>query len=159
MQNTGDTGYTDSFNATDEEAMLTYRDNAYYNFLNEREWQLPNKYFYNHDPVYGLTANDAYHRPDIKYTDDEMRNHLYMLGTRGTAFWEYYYSYSMFDDNKWQINAEAAKWIEDNFDILQKSQMFGGKPNDGNVYGYSCWNGKEGILSSEIRRMKHKVIK
>ena len=155
MQNTGDTGYTDSFNATDEEAMLTYRDNAYYNFLNEREWQLPNKYFYNHDPVYGLTANDAYHRPDIKYTDDEMRNHLYMLGTRGTAFWEYYYSYSMFDDNKWQINAEAAKWIEDNFDILQKSQMFGGKPNDGNVYGYSCWNGKEGILS--IRNPKNEA--
>ena len=155
MQNTGDTGYTDSFNATDEEAMLTYRDNAYYNFLNEREWQLPNKNFYNHDPVYGLTANDAYHRPDIKYTDDEMRNHLYMLGTRGTAFWEYYYSYSMFDDNKWQINAEAAKWIEDNFDILQKSQMFGGKPNDGNVYGYSCWNGKEGILS--IRNPKNEA--
>ena len=155
MQNTGDTGYTNSFNATDEEAMLTYRDNAYYNFLNEREWQLPNKYFYNHDPVYGLTANDAYRRPDIKYTDDEMRNHLYMLGTRGTAFWEYYYSYSMFDDNKWQINAEAAKWIEDNFDILQKSQMFGGKPNDGNVYGYSCWNGKEGILS--IRNPKNEA--
>ena len=39
--------------------MLTYRDNAYYNFLNEREWQLPNKYFYNHDPVYGLTAKRA----------------------------------------------------------------------------------------------------
>lgn len=153
MQNTGDTGYTDNFNATDEEAMLTYRDNAYYNFLNERQWQLPNKYFYNHDPVYGLTANDAYGRPDIEYTDDELRNHLYMLGTRGTAFWEYYYSYSMFDDDKWQINAEAAKWIEDNFDILQKSQMFGGKPNDGKVYGYSCWNGKEGILS--IRNPKN----
>ena len=153
MQNTGDTGYTNNFNATDEEAMLTYRDNAYYNFLKERQWQLPNKYFYNHDPVYGLTANDAYGRPDIQYTDDEMRNHLYMLGTRGTAFWEYYYSYSMFDDNKWQINAEAAKWIEDNFDILQKSQMFGGKPNDGNIYGYSCWNGKEGIVS--IRNPKN----
>ena len=148
MQNTGDTGYTDSFNATDEEAMLTYRDNAYYNFLNEREWQLPNKYFYNHDPVYGLTANDAYGRPDIEYTDDELRNHLYMLGTRGTAFWEYYYSYSMFDDDKWQINAEAAKWIEDNFDILQKSQ-----PENGDIYGYSCWNGKEGILS--IRNPKN----
>lgn len=153
MQNTGDTGYTNSFNATDEEAMLTYRDNAYYNFLNEREWQLPNKYFYNHDPVYGLTANDAYGRPDIEYTDDELRNHLYMLGTRGTAFWEYYYSYSMFDDDKWQINAEAAKWIEDNFDILQKSQMFGGKPENGDIYGYSCWNGKEGILS--IRNPKN----
>ncbi|WP_418616724.1 Ig-like domain-containing protein [[Ruminococcus] torques] len=153
MQNTGDTGYTNKFDATDEEAMLTYRDNAYYNFLNEREWQLPNKYFYNHDPVYGLTANDSYNRPDIEYTDDELRNHLYMLGTRGTAFWEYYYSYSMFDDDKWQINAEAAKWIEDNFDILQKSQMFGGKPENGDIYGYSCWNGKEGILS--IRNPKN----
>ena len=38
---------------------------------------------------------------------------------------------------------KAAKWIEDNFDILQKSQMFGGKPNDGNVYGYSCRKAKK----------------
>ena len=33
--------------------------------------------------------------------------------------------------------------------------MFGGKPNDGNVYGYSCWNGKEGILS--IRNPKNEA--
>ena len=106
-----------------------------------------------------MTANDAYHRPDIKYTDDEMRNHLYMLGTRGTAFWEYYYSYSMFDDNKWQINAEAAKWIEDNSTFLQKSQMFGGKPNDGNVTDIPAGTEKREFSRSEIRRMKHKVIK
>ena len=147
MQNTGDTGYNNSFGNTDQEAMLTYRDNAYYNFLKEREWQLPNKYFYNHDPVYGMTANDAYNRPDIKYTTEELRDHLYMLGTRGTAFWEYYYSYSMFDEEKWDVNAEAAKWIEGNFDILQKAQMIGGKPANGDVYGFSCWNGSEGIVS------------
>lgn len=147
MQNTGDTGYNDSFDATDEQSMLTYRDNAYYNFLKERQWQLPNKYFYNHDPVYGLTANDAYNRPDISYTTEELRDHLYMLGTRGTAFWEYYYSYSMFDEEKWDVNAEAALWIEENFDILQKSQMIGGKPGNGDIYGYSCWNGSDGIVS------------
>ena len=147
MQNTGDTGYTNKFGNNDQQAMLTYRDNSYYNFLKERQWQLPHKYFYNHDPVYGLTANDAYNRPDIKFSDKELREHLFMLGTRGTAFWEYYYSYSMFDDNKWDINAEAAKWIEDNFDILQKSMMFGGKPENGDVYGYSCWNGSDGIVS------------
>ncbi len=147
MQNTGDTGYNDSFGASDQQSMLTYRDNSYYNFLKERQWQLPNKYFYNHDPVYGLTANDAYNRPDIEYTTEELRDHLYMLGTRGTAFWEYYYSYSMFDDAKWDVNAEAARWIEDNFDILQKSQMIGGKPGNGDIYGFSCWNGSEGIVS------------
>ena len=70
-----------------------------------------------------------------------------MLGTRGTAFWEYYYSPSMFDDEKWQVNAEAANWIEDNFDILQKSKMFGGNPENGDIYGYSCWKGNQGIVS------------
>lgn len=152
MQNTGDTGYDDKFNNTAEEAMLTYRDNDYYEFFNERQWQLPNKYFYNHDPVYGLTANDSYPlhgrpRPDIEYSNEEMRNHLYMLGTRGTAFWEYYYSPSMFNDDLWDINAEAANWIKDNFNILQKSKMFGGQPSRGEVYGYSCWNGSDGIIS------------
>lgn len=150
MQNTGDSGFNYKFNATDQEAMLTYRDGDYYDFFNENQWQLPNKYFYNHDPVYAKTANSAPGgKPNylINYSDEELREHLYMLGTRGTAFWEYYYSPSMFDDDKWDINAEAANWIEDNFDILQKSKMFGGNPETGEVYGYSCWNGNEGIVS------------
>ena len=148
MQNTGDSGFNYNFGATDQEAMLTYRDGDYYDFFNENQWQLPNKYFYNHDPVYAKTAHSAPGgKHPIKYTDEELREHLYMLGTRGTAFWEYYYSPSMFDDDKWDINAEAATWIEDNFDILQKSKMFGGDPEKGDVYGYSCWNGNEGIVA------------
>ena len=148
MQNTGDSGFNYKFNSTDQEAMLTYRDGDYYDFFNENQWQLPNKYFYNHDPVYAKTAHSAPGGTHpIKYTDEELREHLYMLGTRGTAFWEYYYSPSMFDDDKWDINAEAANWIEDNFDILQKSKMFGGNPENGDIYGYSCWNGNEGIVS------------
>ena len=148
MQNTGDSGFDYKFNSTDQEAMLTYRDGDYYDFFNENQWQLPNKYFYNHDPVYAKTAHSAPGgKHPIKYTDEELREHLYMLGTRGTAFWEYYYSPSMFDDDKWDINAEAANWIEDNFDILQKSKMFGGNPENGDIYGYSCWNGNEGIVS------------
>lgn len=154
MQNTGDSGFNYKFDSTDQEAMLTYRDGDYYDFFNENQWQLPNKYFYNHDPVYAKTAHSAPGgKHPISYTDEELREHLYMLGTRGTAFWEYYYSPSMFDDDKWDVNAEAAKWIEDNFDILQKSKMFGGNPETGEVYGYSCWNGDEGIVS--IRNPKN----
>ena len=155
MQNTGDTGYSNKFNSSHEEQMLTFRDGDYYEFFTNNQWQLPNKYFYNHDPVYAKTAHNVPGGPgrQIEYTTDELRNHLYMLGTRGTAFWEYYYSPSMFDDEKWQVNAEAANWIEDNFDILQKSKMFGGDPENGDVYGYSCWNGNQGIVS--IRNPKN----
>lgn len=147
MQNTADVDFTNKFNSSDEQQMLTYRDNSYYEFVNERQWQLPFKYFYNHDPVYGNRTHEGKNRNPIKFEDNELREYLYMLGTRGTAFWEYYYSYNMFDDDKWDINAEAANWIEDNFHILQKSKMFGGKPDNGDVYGYSCWNGNEGIVS------------
>ena len=155
MQNTGDTGYSYKGGDTDEKAMLTFRDGDYYEFFTKNQWQLPNKYFYNHDPVYAKTAHNVPGGPgrQIEYTTDELREHLYMLGTRGTAFWEYYYSPSMFDNEKWQVNAEAANWIEDNFDILQKSKMFGGDPEKEQVYGYSCWNGNQGIVS--IRNPKN----
>ena len=155
MQNTGDTGYSYKAGDTDEKAMLTFRDGDYYEFFTKNQWQLPNKYFYNHDPVYAKTAHNVPGGPgrQIEYTTDELREHLYMLGTRGTAFWEYYYSPSMFDNEKWQVNAEAANWIEDNFDILQKSKMFGGDPEKEQVYGYSCWNGNHGIVS--IRNPKN----
>ena len=147
MQNTADVDFTKKFDSTDEQQMLTYRDNSYFEFVNERQWQLPFKYFYNHDPVYGNRTHEGKNRNPIKFEDNELREYLYMLGTRGTAFWEYYYSYNMFDDDKWDVNSEAANWIEDNFHILQKSKMFGGKPDNGDVYGYSCWNGNEGIVS------------
>lgn len=153
MQNTGDCGYTQTYDipgdkSNDSAQALTYRDGAYYNFIFERQWQLPNKYFYNHDPVYGVTAHTPYGRGPLDFGTEGMRDYLFMLGTRGTAFWEYYYSYSMFNDDLWQVNAEAAHWIEDNFDILQKSKMFtDGNPRNGYVYGFSCWNGENGIVS------------
>ena len=160
MQNTGDTGFDWNFNASDQQRMLTYRDNCYYEFFNDRQWQLPNKYFYNHDPVYAKTAHrvDGRHPGVIHFSTEELREHLYMLGTRGTAFWEYYYSPEMFDADKWQVNAESANWIQENFNILEKSQMFGGKPSRGEIYGYSCWNGNEGIVSLRNPSNQRKTI-
>lgn len=144
MQDTGDMGALKvNEDDTMEQQYLNYRDSDYYEFFNEIGWQLPAKHFYSHDPIY---AKDAWYGGS-NFTDDEFREYLYFLGTRGTAFWEYYFSDSIIDEDKWDINAEAAIWIEENFDILQKSKMFGGKASRGEVYGYSCWNGDEGIVS------------
>lgn len=144
MQDTGDMGVLKvNGNDTMEQQYLNYRDSDYYEFFNEIQWQLPAKNFYSHDPIYA--KDTMYGKSD--FTDEEFREYLYFLGTRGTAFWEYYFSSSIINEDKWEINAEAANWIKDNFDILQKSKMFGGKPSRGEVYGYSCWNGNEGIVS------------
>lgn len=81
-------------------------------------------------------------------TDDEFKTYLYMMGTRGTAFWELYYSPEMIDEGqKWDINAEYLEWAKKNYHILKNAKLIGTTPDKGNTYGYSCWDGEEGIIS------------
>ena len=138
--------------------MLTYRDAAYYDFVKNHDFQFPLANLYNHDPIYG--------KEDTGITADSMdgeqfRNYLYMMGTRGTAFWELYYSDSIFNDEKYLINADFLKWEEENFDMLRNAKWVGGNPSTGvtlaNVngvgdqyaYGFAGFNnaGNEGIIS------------
>lgn len=129
---------------------LSYRDDRYYTFINRQQLQFPQAHIFNHDPVYGKTGGVA---PNAM-TDAEFRAYLYMMATRGTAFWEMLYSYNLMDEgNKWMINAEALKFVESNYETLRNSIYFGPSPLEGKVYGYSCWQTKadtkqaEGIVS------------
>lgn len=129
---------------------LSYRDDRYYTFINRQQLQFPQAHIFNHDPVYGKTGGVS---PNAM-TDAEFRAYLYMMATRGTAFWEMLYSYNLMDEgNKWMINAEALNFIEKNYETLRHSLYFGDSPLAGKVYGYSCWqknkanNQAEGIVS------------
>ncbi len=134
---------------------LTYRDAAYYDFLKNHQFQFPLSNIYNHDPVYGkegtgMNQNTA--------TDEQFKNYLYMLATRGTAFWELYFSDSLMTEGKYEVTGEFLEWAEENYHILKNSKMIGESPNTGtvlggssngtqNAYGYSCFDGTDGILS------------
>lgn len=143
-------------------SMLTYRDACYYDFIKSHEFQFPLANLYNHDPIYGKEGTGI---TVDSMNGEEFRNYLYMMGTRGTAFWELYYSDSLFDTEKYLINADFLKWEEENFDMLRNAKWIGGKPSaaanlsssptvseDGSAqeaYGFSGWNtaGDEGIVS------------
>lgn len=146
IQNSGDIGFIDKtkkfekLSDKDVDRVLTYRDNCYYDFSVTRNYQFPHEFIYNHDPIYGNTAK-------IKMTDEEFRKYIFMITTRGTAFWELYYSYNMFNKVKWQINADALRFIRNEYETLKTSQFIGGCPADGEVYGYSCWSENKGIVS------------
>ena len=163
MQNSADVDYQDGVKkqeyahidfGSDANEALTYRDDRYEELVNKRKWQLPFANIYNHDPVYGATAHSSKRqspngvaRQPINFTTDELRTYLYMLGTRGTGFWEFYYSPSMMDDDKWAVNGEAVNWIESNYETLKNARFHGGKPGYGEVYGYSAWDSEKGIVS------------
>ena len=146
IQNSGDIGFIDKTDSGEElskrdiDRVLTYRDNCYYDFSVTRDYQFPHEFIYNHDPIYGNTAK-------ISMTDEEYRKYMLMMTTRGNAFWELYYSYNMFNDAKWRINADALRFIRNNYEILKSSQFIGGSPKDGEAYGYSAWTENAGIVS------------
>lgn len=149
LQVSGDIGFTE--NAGDDiDRMITYRDGQYYELLNEREIQLPLFSIYNHDPIYAETANTWYLDHKIYCEPEKFKDYLMFISTRGNSFWEFYYSHTMFDEKRWRKNAEAIKWIENNYYILKNSSLYGDKASEmTGIYGYFCESddGKEFILS------------
>lgn len=138
------------------DTMLTYREAVYYDFIKEHEFQFPLANLYNHDPVYGVEGTQI----NINsMTDEQFKNYLYMMSTRGTGFWELYYSDSIMTKGKYEVNAEFLAWAEENFHILKNAKMFGGNPANGvklggigqstefEAYGFSAWDGEDGIIS------------
>ena len=45
-----------------------------------------------------------------------------------------------------EVTADALAWAEENHEVLKNAKLFGNQPREG-VYGYSSWNGDEGIVS------------
>ena len=146
MQNSGDIGFIEKttsgekLGGSDIDRMLTYRDSKYFDFHRKRQYQFPLSNMYNHEPIYGNTAK-------IHMTDEEFRKYMYMISTRGTAFWELYYSFNLFTPDMWLINADVLSFIRENFSILRNSKLIGESPDTGSVYGYSAWENANGIVS------------
>lgn len=146
IQNSKDVGFTETgdngerLGGSDKDRMLTYRDDRYYDFYKVRQLQFPPSRLYNHDPIYGKTAG-------VSMSAEDFKQLLIMNACRGTAFWELYYSYSMMDDEKWAYSAAVLSWAEKNSRILGNSRMIGNPPKSAGVYGYSCWDGNDGIIA------------
>ncbi len=141
MQISDDVGFIGKKDkVSDKDRMLSYRDEKYYDFYNVRDFQFPQMGLYNHDPIYGNTAK-------VSMSDDDFRSYLFTMATRGSFFWEYYYSHNMMNENKWLINYACMRFIEDNKDVLSNAVIFGKRPSENGVYGYSCFSDYEGIVS------------
>lgn len=140
MQISNDIGFIGKEKAvSDKDRMLSYRDERYFDFYSSRQFQLPQRCLYNHDPIYGNEAK-------VSMNDEDFREYLFTMAMRGTAFWELYYSHSMMNEAKWRINRSVLSFLEDNMDVLSNSVIFGSRPSLSQVYGFSCFNKKEGIV-------------
>ena len=155
IQNSQDMGRISVGQTSQVDQLLSYRDGRYFDFVKERQFQFPLSNVYNHDPIYGKTGTNLANQ----MTNDEFKTYLYMMGTRGTSFWELYYSPEMIDEGqKWEINAEYLEWAKKNYHILRNAKLIGTTPDGGNTYGFSCWDGNEGIISMRNPSASEKTL-
>lgn len=142
IQNSDDIGFADNLELQSRlDREITYRDSRYFDLLCTRAIQIPLKYLYNHEPIYGSYAK-------VNYTDEEFEKYLYFNACRGQAFNELHISYSMMNKSKWRTLAEVLKWQKSNYDILKNMSFIGGKPDENNIYGYFGWNEQgDGIIA------------
>lgn len=149
LNNCSDMGYEGEGGNLDQ--CLNYRDGKYLDFFERRQLQFPVAYIYNHEPCYAErnrnTAPTKFSHKPVVYDYDEFERYLYMCLMRGTGFVELYFSPSMFDKERWRIAAKVLEWAEQNFEILNKSQYFGGEPSKGEVYGYYAYNGQKAFIA------------
>lgn len=146
LQNSDKAGFTYKNNkkkelgGSDADAMITYRDDRYYNLFKTRQLQFPVSRIYNADPIYAKKA-------DVKMNTSDFRKYMYMVAARGSSFWEFSYSCEMLNDEKREITAAVLNFAKNNADILENTRMIGGIPSFGEVYGYSAWNNSQGIVT------------
>ena len=147
LQNSQDVGFTGgSVDGSMMDAMITYRDGRYYDFYESRELQFPAANIYNHDPINGNT--NKVNGQTVQMNEEQFEKYLYMIMTRGTSYWELYYSFNLMNEGKWMVNSEVLKWGEENFDILRNAKLIGNaSAGSGNVYGYSSWAEDKGVIS------------
>lgn len=120
LQNSQDIGFADNLEQQSQlDRELTYRDGRYYHSLCTRAWQIPQRYIYNHEPIYGTEAK-------VNYTDEEFEKYLYFNACRGQALNELHLSYTMMNKTKWRILSKVIQWQKSNFDILRNAMMLGG---------------------------------
>lgn len=142
LQNSTDIGFADNQEKQAQvDAEITFRDGRYYDCVCRRALQIPLKYLYNHEPIYGNTAK-------VSYTDEEFEKYIYWCMVRGQALNELHLSPNMMNAQKWLSLSNAMNCQKDNYYILQNASFIGGDPLDNNIYGYISWaeNG-DGIIA------------
>ena len=140
QHNAGDLEKDGTNGGSDAQQMISGRDNIYFRNARDAELQFPLKNVYNHEPIYGSSAG-------VTMNTEEFRQYMMANVVRGTSFWELYFSPSMMDEEKWMVSADVLEFAQRNAHILEHAKLFGDAPRTGSVYGYSSWDGTEGIIS------------
>ena len=126
---------------SDRQQWITYRDGDTYEHVVRRGALYPLNSLMLHGLVYARYAKKLASDPNRDFVDEV---HTY-FGT-GTQLQEMYVTPTL-ANNQWAFLAEAAKWSRANASTLVDTHWVGGDPKQLQVYGWSSWSPRRGIIT------------
>ncbi len=88
----------------------------------------------------------------------EMRREIRSFFASGTNLQELYITPSMMSAENWDDLAEAATWARGSADVLVDTHWLGGDPGAGEVYGWTSWSKRKGVLALRNPGTKRQAI-
>jgi hypothetical protein len=123
---------------------MTYRDGTLHNNVVKRAPYYP----LNSIMVVGIAYANLGH--PIKCINDNLEDFKDMVWScfgAGSSLQELYISHDRMKPEFWPILAEAAKWAQENEDVLKDTHWIGGSPINLEVYGFASWKPGKGIIT------------
>lgn len=128
--------------APERERWISYRDNETYDRVVSRSDLFPLNSLMLHGIIYAKSARGLSTDPNNVFKSETRA----MFGG-GTQLQEMYITPALLSPQNWDDLAEAAKWSRANADTLVDTHWVGGRPEDGQVYGWASWSPKKGIVA------------
>ena len=127
---------------TARQRWITYRDGDTYQHVVKAGPLYPLNSLMLHGIICAQHAKDLDSDPGKDFADEV---HSY-FGT-GTQLQEMYITPSLLSPADWDTLATAAKWSRANADVLRDAHWIGGDPLQLQIYGWTAWSPKKGILT------------
>ena len=128
--------------APQRERWISYKDNDVYDEVVSRSDLYPLNSLMLHGIIYAQKAQG------LNYdTNNLLRSEIRAYFGCGTQLQELYITPSLMTPQNWDDLAQAAKWSRANASTLVDTHWIGGRPADGEVYGWAAWSPKKGILT------------
>jgi hypothetical protein len=122
---------------------ITYRDGESYKNVAKRAPLYP----LNSVMLHGICISNVGYPATLEMDLKDISDGIWSFFASGTSLQELYINPHLLTPAMWDCLATAAKWANDNADVLKDVHWIGGDPEKGEVYGYAAWNPRKGIFS------------
>jgi len=138
---------------------ITYRDGESYKNVVQRAPLYP----LNSVMLHGICITNVGYPATLEMDLKNISDGIWSFFASGTSLQELYINPHLLTPPMWDCLAEAARWANENADVLKDVHWIGGDPEKGEVYGYGAWNPRKGVFSlrnpSDTRRIFEVTLK